>query len=182
MNISDINWKSISNILIWICFITTSIVISIPEFYKYGINSYFLELWRIDIFILQMFSWTFMHWWLLHLLANSIFIFLFWNIVEKIIWLKNYIVFFITTVIITWISLITLTSWTTVWISWFAMALLWFFTITLYKQNNPDYKWGITAIIINIAIWLSPWISLIWHLSWAIIWIIYWLIYRNKKY
>lgn len=182
MNFVNINWKSISNIFIWISCIVTAIVISIPDLYLYWINSYFFDKWEYNILIIQLFSWVFMHGGLLHLLANSIFLLLFWNIVENIIWIKNYIIFFIITVLSSWISLLLFTSWTTVGISGFAMALLWFFTVYLFRSKNPDYKWGITAIVINITIWLSPGISLIWHLSWAIVWIIYWLLYKNKKH
>jgi hypothetical protein len=179
IKIENFKTYSISNILIAICFIVTSIVISVSDYYIYWINSLFLSEWMYWIFIFQLFAWVFMHGWILHLLANSLFIYLFWNILEWLIWIKNYIMFFIITVLFTGISLILFSNWNTVWISWFAMALLWFYTIRLYKLWNSDYKWWITAIIINIAIWLSPWISLIGHLSGVIIWIIYWIFYKK---
>ena len=177
------NYKtySVSNILIFISFIVTSIVISSPEYYVYWINSYFLSQWQMNIFIFQMIIWIFIHWWILHLLSNSIFVYLFWNVVENILWFKKYLFFIITSVIFTAISLIVFSKWNTVWISWVAMSLLWFYTIVLYLKSNQDYKWWITAIIINIAVWFTPWISLIWHTSWVIIWVLFWLIYMNKK-
>lgn len=181
INIKDFKTYSISNILIAMSFIVTSIVISSPEYYVYWINSYFLNQWEINVFMFQMIIWVFMHWWILHLLSNSIFIYLFWNIVENILWFKKYLFFILVSILFTGISLIIFTSWNTVWISWIATSLLWFYTIYLYLTWNSDYKWWITAIILNVAIWFSPWISLVGHLSWAIIWIIFWVIYKNKK-
>lgn len=179
ISIKNFNSYSLSNIFIAISFITTAVVISIPEYYSYWINSFYLEQWFIHIFIFQLFIWIFMHWWILHLLVNSLFIFFFWNIVENLIGIKQYILLFLITLFITGTSLILLTNGNTVWISWFAMSLLWFYTARLYKIWDPEYKWWITAIIINIVIWLSPGISLIWHLSGAVIWIIYGLFYKK---
>lgn len=107
---------------------------------------------------------------------NSIFIYYFWNILEIIIWKKKYLIFFIITTISIWILLTTLTNDATIWISWFAMAVLSYFTLELKSKNNPEYKWWITAIIINIWIWFYPWISLYWHLFWAIIWVLFYYI------
>ena len=179
IDIKNFKTYSVSNFLIAICFIVTAIVISIPEYYIYWINSLFLQHWLYWVFLFQMFAWVFMHWWIMHLVANSLFIYLFWNIVEEVIWIKKYILFFILSTIITGCILVFFTNGTTVWISWFATALLWFYTSQLYKIWNSDYKWWITAIIINIWIWFAPWISLIGHLSGVFIWIIYWYIYKK---
>jgi len=78
INIKNFKTYSISNILIAISFVITAIIISIPEYYSYWINSYFLERGLIHIFVFQLFIGVFMHWWILHLLANSLFIYLFW--------------------------------------------------------------------------------------------------------
>jgi hypothetical protein len=66
--------------------------------------------------------------------------------------------------------------------SGFAMAIIAYYTLQLKSINHPDYKWGITALTINVFIWFVPGISLIWHLFWAIAWWIYfWIIRLLKK-
>jgi len=171
---------SISNILILLSAIATITAYFIPAVYIFGINNIFLNEWLYHIYIIQFFTWTFLHWWIFHLLFNSIFIYFFWNIIEWIIWKKKYITFFIFTVFFNWILISLLSAWNTVWISWFCMALISYYTLELKSRNDPEYKWWITAIIINIWIWLSPWISLIWHLFWAIAWVLYYLF--NKRF
>jgi hypothetical protein len=179
IHIKDFKTYSISNILIAISFIMTSIVISVPEYYDYWINSYFLSQGLYHIFVIQLFAWVFMHWWILHLLSNSLFIYFFWNIVENTLWIKKYLLLLFSSIVFTGISLILFNQWNTVWISWFAMTLIGFYTTIMIIKWNEDYKWWITAIIINVWIWFVPWISLVGHLSWVIIGIIYWLFYRK---
>jgi hypothetical protein len=169
-----------SNMLVLVSLIVTVIAFFVPGIYAFGINNYFLDLWLYHIYVIQFFTWTFLHWSVMHLLANSIFIFFFWNIVELIIWRKKYMIFFLFIVLFNGILLSLLSSWNTIWISWFAMALIAYYTLELKSKNDPEYKWWITAIIINIWIWFVPWISLLGHLFWAIWWIIYYLI--NKEF
>ncbi|MFK7780644.1 MAG: hypothetical protein QM490_05950, partial [Candidatus Gracilibacteria bacterium] len=49
----------------------------------------------------------------------------------------------------------------------------------LRSRNNPEYKGGITAIIINIGIGLNPQISLLGHLLGAIAGVLYYLFNKN---
>jgi hypothetical protein len=170
---------TISNLLIIISAITTIIAVFIPNLYIFGMNNNFLNQWLYHIYIIQFFTWTFLHWWFFHLLFNSIFIYYFWNMVEWMIWRKKFIIFFIFTVFFNWIAISLLSNWNTIWISWFCMALLSYYTLELRSRNNPEYKWWITAIIINVWIWLMPWISLLWHLFWAISGIIYYILTKN---
>jgi len=171
---------SISNILILISAIFTIISYIFPWLFILGLNNYFLAEWNYSIFIIQLFSSNFLHWWIMHLLFNSIFIYFFWNILELLIWKQKYILFFIFIVIFNGLLIILYSEWNTIWISWFCMALLSYYTLELKSRNNPEYKWWITALIINIWIWLTPGISLLWHLFWAIGWIIYYFL--NKEY
>jgi len=120
-----------------------------------------------------------LHWWIIHVLMDSIFIYYFWNIIEIIMWKKKFIIFFIITTIFIGTLLTIFTNQITIWISWFAMAVLSYFTLELKSKNNPEYKWWITAIIINIWIWFYPWISLYWHLLWAIFWVIFFYLINN---
>jgi len=166
---------TISNTLIIISIIFTIIWYFLPEFiYEWSINNDYLNSKKYFHFIVQFFTGTFLHSWILHLLMNSVFIYYFWNILEIIMWKKNFIVFFILSVIFNWI-LLSYLEWNsyTIWISWFVMAIITYYTLELKSLNNPEYKWWITAIIINIWVWFYPWVSLYWHLSWVIFWIIF---------
>ena len=169
-----------SIILIIISIIFTIISFLYPEIYIFSINDVFLNKWLYHIYFIQFFTWTFLHIWIFHLLINCIFLYIFWDIIEKIIWKKKFIVFFLFATIFNWIIISYISIWNTVWISWFCMALISYYTLELKSKNNPEYKWWVTAIIINIIIWFIPWISLIWHLFWAIAWILYF--YYNKNY
>lgn len=171
---------TISNSLILISLIVTLLAFYNPNIYIFWINTNFLEEWIYHIYFIQFFSWVFLHWTIMHFLFNSVFIYFFWNIVENIIWKNKFLSFFIFISIFNWILLTFFTNDNTIWISWFCMALIAYYTLELKSKNNPDYKWWITAIIINIWIWLVPWISLLWHLFWAIWWIIFYII--NKKF
>jgi membrane associated rhomboid family serine protease len=176
------NKFSISNILIYISIIFTIIWYIYPSFIgEWAINNKYLLKWDYFHFILQFFTWTFIHWWIFHLLFNSVFIYYFWNILEIILKKAKYIIFFISFILFNWfiLSYISLYS-STIWISWFALAVLTYYTLELKRLKNPEYKWWITAIIINLAIWLYPWVSLYWHLNWVIFWIIFF--YLNNDF
>ncbi len=175
---------TLSSILILISTIVTILATIMPSLYIFGMNNHFLDLWLYHIYILQFFTWTFLHWWFLHLFFNSVFIFYFWNIVEWLIWIKKYIVFFVFVTIFNWVLLSIVNVWNTlyentVWISWFCLALLSYYTLELRSRNNPEYKWWITAIIINVWIGFYPGISLYWHLFWVIAWVIYYLLTKD---
>ncbi len=174
------NKMTVSNILILISFIFTILATFYPNLYVLWVNTTFLSQWLYHIYIIQLFTWTFLHWWFFHFFANALFLYLFWNILELIMWRKKYIIFFIFIVFFNWIGLTLLDSWNTIWVSWFCMALISYYTLELKSKNNPDYKWWILALILNIWIWLTPWISLLGHLLWAIWWIIFY--YLNKVF
>lgn len=175
------NKLSLSNILILISAAFTLLATLNVGFYKYGMNSIFLNNWEYHIYALQLFTSQFLHGWFLHFFMNGVFIFIFWNYAENILWEKKYSLFFIFSVIFIGIWLTLFSDWNTVGISGFAMAVMAFYTLHLKSIHNPDYKWWITALIINIGIWFSPWISLLWHLFWAISWAIYFFILQWIK-
>ena len=168
---------TISNLFILISIVFTAIWYLSSQFItEWWINNFYLKEWNYFHYILQIFSWTFIHGWILHLFMNSIFIYYFWNVVEIILWKTKYIIFFVLFVIFNWIILAYLNNSNVIGISWFAMAILTYYTLELKKLNNPEYKWWITAIIINLAIWLYPWISMLWHFNWVIFWIIFYFL------
>ena len=170
---------NISKILIAISFLLTFIAQLYPSLYSLWVNNFYLNDWIYHIFLIQFFIWTFLHWGIFHLLFNSIFIYYFWNIIEIILWTKKYIIFFVFVVTFNGILLSIFSNWNTIWISWFCMALISYYTLELKSKNNPDYKWWITAIVINVLLWFMPWISLLWHLFWAIAWVLYYYLNKN---
>lgn len=167
--------------LIIVSFIFTIIWYINPLIFQYWMNNYFLNNWNYIWFIFQIVIYSFIHGWFLHFISNTIFLYLFWNSLEDLIWSKKYIVFFILTTIFNAIFLIIFSgNNTTVWISGFCMALLSYYTLELKKRKIDDYKWGITWIILNVLVWFMDWISLVWHLFWAIFWVIFFYFNKNK--
>lgn len=174
---------TVSNILIIIASIITALSVFIWWLSDFWINRAFISEASYHFFFLQFFLYQFLHWSLLHLVFNSVFIFVFWNWLEDIMWRWKYITFFVFNTFFVWISLFFLSSpeTNTIWISWFCMALLTYFTLELYTKKNPEYKWWVTAIIVNLAIWFMPEISLIWHLFWTIWGILFFIYNKDKK-
>lgn len=175
------NNYSISNLFIVLSILATLAVTLNRDLYTFGMNRIFLDAGIYHIYAIQFFSSQFLHWWMLHLFANSIFIGYFWNTLEWLIWKKKFLIFFIFTSIVNGLAITYFSGYNTVWISWFALALLTYYALEMRSRAEfQESKWAITAIIINIAIWFAPGISLIWHASGAIAWAIYY--YLNKNF
>lgn len=176
---------SFSNIMLLMCFPITIIALNLPELYVFWMNNVFLEKWLYHVYFFQFFSSTLIHGSVLHLLTNSVFFFIFWNLVENIIWKKKIIYFYLFSSVFIGLWLSYFSNWNTVWMSWFLMALLSYYTIYLYSKKDPEYKWWITAIIVSIIIWLDPGISFYGHFFWAIVGVIFFLLnhnYLKKQY
>ena len=176
---------SVSNTLVFLCFIGTILKMFFPNISLFGINDYFFSQWNYLIWFFQFFSSQFLHGDLLHFFSNAIFIVYFWNILEAYIWKKSMLIFFLLSSVFIWIFVTFFASGTTIGISWFALALLTFYTLLLKKQHNPEYTGGITAIAVNIFMGMLPWISLLGHLSGAIFggffFFLYFWIQKTKK-
>lgn len=170
--------KTFSNILIIISLIFTVLAYIIPWIYNLWINRIYILNNEYEYFMLQIILFQFIHWWMLHLLWNSIFIFIFWNQIEFIQGKKKYIIFFIFNTIFTATSLLLLTSSNTIWISWFAMAILWYYAMIMKEIRHPEYKNALFLLFINVIIWIWTNISLVWHLFWWISWILYFFIVK----
>lgn len=171
---------SITNILILISIIITFISLKIKNLDEFWMSTIFLNRWDYLHYILQYIMYNFIHWSYMHILWNILFIYIFWNMVEIMLWKNKFLLFFIFITIFDWILLSIFSNWITIWISWFALAILVYYTLELKSKKNPDYKWWITAIILNIWIWFMPWISLLWHFFWAIWGAIFY--YLNKNF
>lgn len=171
---------SVSNIFIIISFISTLIVLLFPELYVFGMNDIFLNEHNYLYFVIQIFMYSFIHGWFFHFFSNALFLMYFGNEVERFIWDKKYLLFFVFVTLSVCIWILLWWSGNTVGISWFCMALLTYYTLELYNRWNPDYRGWITAIGVNIAIGFMPWISLLGHFFWAISWFLFYQF--NKKF
>jgi len=126
-----------------------------------------------------MFTSQFLHGGAMHVAFNSIFIYLFGNQVENLLGTKTYIIFFIFTAILIWVWLTAINAWNTVWISWFCLAVLTYYTLALWQRGNIEYKWWITAIIVNLAIGFYPGISFAGHGLWVVAGVLFFLLTSN---
>lgn len=175
------NKLTFSNILILLSIVFTLLIFMFDSLYLFWMNRAFFNAGMYHMWILQFFTSQFIHGWILHLLFNSLFIYYFWNILETIIGYKKMIVFFLWNTIFLWLLITFLWAWNTVGISWFALAVLTYYTLLLRQQKNPEYTGWITAIIINIAIGLSPGISFLGHLWGMIFGGIFFFLSQKKK-
>lgn len=168
--------------LIFISLIFTLWAYIKPDLYMFWLNHSFIDNWNYLVYSIQLFTSVFLHGDLIHFLFNSIFIYIFWTSLELLIWKKKFIIFFIFIVLFNGILLtyFTNSSVNTIWMSWFWMAIISYYVLELKSRNNNEYKWWITAIIINLLVWFMPWISLLWHLFWVIWGVIYY--YYNKDF
>lgn len=171
---------SISNQLIALCLIFTTASFFSPELHIYGLNHIFILEWNYFSVGLQILLYSFLHGGIFHLLFNSIFLGVFWNQLERYIGKFWYILFFLFSTIFTGMALFIFTpiGTNTIGISWFALWILTFLTALFFQQKNDEYKWGLSAIFINIALWFTGNISLIWHIFGALSWGIFYLMYR----
>ncbi len=149
--------------------------------YRFGMNDLFFNQGIYHIWGIQMFTSQFLHGDFIHLLMNAVFILYFWNIVERITGSEKYLVFFILNAMFLWVLITFLWDRTTVGISWFALAVVTYYTLHLWSKGDPEYTWWVTAIVINIAIGLSPWISFLGHFGGMVFWWIFWFLTQNKK-
>ena len=177
---------SFSNTLIvFACIVTFFALFINPSLFIFWINDNYYSAWLYHVWILQFFSAQLLHGSSLHLLFNMIFVGYFWNIIERTLWYQNMCIFFVLTSVFLWLSITFLSAphSNTVWMSWFAMAILTYYTLELYSIKHPDYRGGITVIVINVLIWFMPNISLLWHAWGVVFWILFWYgYYLYKKY
>lgn len=172
---------SYTNLIAWSAIIIFILSQFVPGLYNFAINNLYFLAWQYDYLALQFVFYSFLHGDIFHIIWNMLFIIIFWNKVENLIWAKNFLIFFLFITISIAIGLLTLSNATTLWMSWFGSALLSFYTYYLYSSNDPEYKWGITWLFILIAMWFHPHISFIGHFLWVILWLIYAVTYLYIK-
>jgi membrane associated rhomboid family serine protease len=172
---------TISNSLMIISVIFTLLTFVIPSIYRFGMNDVFFNAGLYYYWFIQMFTSQFLHGGITHLAMNAIFILYFGNVLERSIGKDKMLIFFISCSVFLWVFLTLLNTWNTVWISGFALAVLTYYTLMLWKKWNPEYTGWVTAIIINILIWLSPGISFFGHFGWMIFGALWWYFCEKKK-
>lgn len=172
---------SFSNILVLLCFLATFAVTLYPNLYQFGLNRDFFEQGIYHVWIIQFFTSQLLHGNFLHFLSNAIFLFYFWNILEQFIGRERMMFFFMSTSIFIWLGLTFFDAGNTVGISGFALALLTYYTLLLWKKRNPEYTGGITAIVLNIALWFVPWISFWGHFLGFIFGVVFFFIFSRLK-
>lgn len=123
----------------------------------------------------------FLHWWLLHLLLNTFFLYQAWPEVESRMSKSRFWYFFITNSVFIAIVLTFFSSGVTIGMSGFCMALLSYLWIDLWTTKHPLANQILIMLIINIALGLSGNISFVGHFFWAVWWVIWWYFFREKR-
>lgn len=170
---------SISNILIITATIFTLGAQLYPSIYVFGMNDHFLSQWNYLLYSVQFFSSMFLHGSMMHLLGNSIFVYIFGNQIESHLGGKKYIFFFVFSAVSIGSAVTLFSSVNTIGMSGFVMAILTYYTLYLRSKNNPDYKGWITALVLNIWVWFFPGISLVGHLFGAIVGAVFYFLDRE---
>lgn len=173
------NKWSLSTILILLSLAATIAATYQPNLYQFGMNRDFLDQWIYHIWVIQFFASQFLHAGFFHFLWNAIFILYFGNTIERAIWEKKYIIFFIGNSVFLGLFLSYLHTSNTYWISWFVLALLTYYALALWKVWNQEYKWAVTAILINIFIGFMPGVSFWGHVWGMLVWGIYFLLLQS---
>lgn len=173
--------KSFANILVILSFLLTGMSFFAGNILIYGMNSFFLAQWHYLDFTIQLLLYQFLHGGILHLLSNSLFLYIFGNQVEKILWRNGFIIFFLLNTIFVGTSILFFSSGNTIGISGFAMAVLAYLFMELRARNNPEHTSAWVFLCINIAIGLTGNISLIGHLSWSIFGILFFFLRNHSK-
>lgn len=155
--------KSISHAMIVICVIISIIGFIMPNFqFMYSFHSDALSYGIID-FLMQSVLFQFLHGGIIHLLANSYFLFIAGPSLEARMSKNNFLLFFILTTIFIVIALLLFSepNSRTLGISGFCSALLAYLCVDLYTTRHPQTYEMITLLVINIAIGLMNGISFV---------------------
>ena len=175
-----LQWWYISYILILISVIVSLIVWKNTSLFRYGFNKTYYSEGNYPEFIKQVGLFQFIHGDILHLVMNSYFLYTAGPILEKALWASNFLMFFLSTTIISVFGLYFFAPKSnTIGISGFCMALLSYLWIVLYSAWDPGASQIGTLLLINIAFGFVPGISFIGHLTGAVWGITFWYITNN---
>lgn len=170
------NLKSPITVISLLSIIGGIIYMIYPPIIQYGMS---LNAATIENRALQFLLYSFLHGGILHILSNVIF-FLFIGKIIEITHGKSYTwLLWIWTTLFVGTVLMFLSAHPTIGWSGFAMALLTIYTLDFYKRGNPEYKWWLLLIALNIGIGLYGNISLLWHLAGAIAGFLYGIVIKK---
>ncbi len=178
MNIleSRMDWKSPINIISLLSIIGGITYMLYPPIIEYGM---YLSDAQLMHRLIQFALYSFLHGGILHILSNVVFFLFIGRIIEITHGAKyTWWLWIWTTLFVGWVLMFLATGPTIGW-SGFAMALLSVYTLDFYRRGNPEYKWGLMLIALNIVIGLYGNISLLWHLAGAIAGFLYWMILKK---
>jgi membrane associated rhomboid family serine protease len=130
---------------------------------------------------IQLVLYSFLHGGALHILSNVIFFLFIGRIIEITHGAKYTWWLWIWTTIFVGGALMLLATGPTIGWSGFAMALLSIYTLDFYKRGNPEYKWWLLLIGLNIGIGLYGNISLLGHLVGALAGFLYGIAFKKNK-
>ncbi len=175
--------QSLSHLLILIAIVIAFLGFMFPDLVgQYGMSGRYFATGDYISLLVQVLLFQFLHGWLLHLLANSYFLYTAWPEVEARMSRDSYTWFFITsTLFVATALLIFVPESLTIGISGFCMAILSYLWIDLYTTRHPMAPQIFMMLAINIGIGLVPGISLVGHLAGAIWWLVWWAIFRNWR-
>lgn len=123
----------------------------------------------------------FLHWWVFHLLMNSIFLYQAWPEVESRMSRQNFIRFFIGTTLFVAIALALFSNGLTIGMSGFCMALLAYLWIDLYSTRHPMAHQILIMLVLNILLGLSGNISFVGHFFGAMWGLVWWKFFATWK-
>ena len=175
--------RSLSHLLILVCIVIATLGLMFPELViRYGMSGRYLETGDYISLVVQIILFQFLHGGIIHLLANSYFLYTAWPELEARMSRDRYTWFFIsTTVVVAGALLVFAPQSLTIGISGWCMALLSYLWIDLYTTRHPMAPQVLAMLAINIGIGLVPGISLVGHLAGAIWWLVWWGIARNWR-
>ncbi|MBC7498151.1 rhomboid family intramembrane serine protease [Candidatus Gracilibacteria bacterium] len=175
--------RSLSHLLILISVVISMIGFAFPQFVSlYGMNGYYYMTGNYVSLIVQICLFQFLHGGIIHLLANSYFLYTAGPELEARMSRDRYTWFFIsTTIVVAGALIISVPQSLTIGISGFCMAILSYLWIDLYTTRHPMAPQILAMLAINIGIGLVPGISLVGHLSGAIWGLVWWGIARNWR-
>jgi len=176
MNINIQQWRSPITIISALSILGGIAYMISPVIAQYGMSLYPVS---FEYRILQFSFYSFIHGWFFHTLSNVIFFLFIGRIVEITHGAKYTWWLWICTTLFVWGVLMFLSMAPTIGWSGFAMALLSVYTLDFYRRWNPEYKWGLMLIALNIGIGLYANISLLGHLTGAIAGFLYWVIFKK---
>ena len=147
---------------------TTAVSYAYPALGIYGMNGWFLGSHQYGSVAMQVVLYQLLHGGIVHLLGNSLFLYIFGNVLERKLGTDRYLLLFVGNTLFVAASLVLLTDSNTIGASGFAMAVLAYLGLDMWSRGDREYRAVIIFLLINIAIGLGPTVSLVGHAAGAV--------------